>query len=42
VDEAFQKMVRDHPKHFPGGWFGGSRSMLMSYAYLLSRKALSK
>ena len=32
--DVFLKMLKDHPKLFPNGWFGGSRSMLMSYAYL--------
>ncbi|WP_377211800.1 hypothetical protein [Pseudahrensia aquimaris] len=34
VTGAFLKMVRDHPKLYPNGWFGGSKSMMFSYAYL--------
>lgn len=34
VTEAFTGMMRHHPAYFPGGWLGGSRSMILSYAFL--------
>lgn len=34
---AFVAMVDKHRKLFPRGWFGGSKSMLMTKAYLLAK-----
>ena len=40
VQETFVGMVKNHPTLFSRGWFGGPRSMFMSYAYLRSRGVL--
>ncbi len=40
VEKAVMAMVENHPKLFSRGWFGGSRSMFMTYAYLRSRDLL--
>ncbi len=40
VEKAVVEMVNNHPTLFSRGWFGGSRSMFMTYAYLRSRGVL--
>ena len=35
--EQFLTMMRRHPKYFPHGWFGGSKSMFFTYGWLKAR-----
>lgn len=34
VTKTFLRMAETYPKLFPNGWFGGSKSMMFTYAYL--------